>query len=40
MMKIIPKKHKNVTPNEAKEILKIYHEYLDILLPEFLTVKL
>lgn len=40
MMKIMPKKYKNITPNQAKEILQIYQEYLDILLPNFLTVTL
>lgn len=40
MMKIMPKKYKNITPNQAKEILKIYQQYLEILLPNFLTINL
>lgn len=40
MMKIMPKKYKNTTPSQAKEILQVYQEYLDILLPNFLTVTL
>jgi len=35
MMKIMPKKNKQITPSQAKEILNIYKEYLDILLPLF-----
>ena len=40
MMKIMPKKNKQITPSQAKEILNIYKEYLDILLPNFLTINL
>ena len=40
MMKIMPKKSKQITPSQAKEILNIYKEYLDILLPNFLTINL
>ena len=40
MMKIIPKQNKNVDSAKAKEILGIYKEFLDIIVPNLLNVKL
>ena len=40
IMKIMPKKNKNISPSQAKEILKIYKEYLDILVPDFMNIEI
>ena len=40
MMKIIPKKNRNINATQAKAILNLYSEYLEILVPNFLEVKL
>lgn len=40
MMKIIPKNNKNVSSSKAKEILEIYKEYLEIVAPGIIQVKL
>lgn len=40
MMKIMPKNNKEIKASRAKEILGIYHDYLEILVPNFLNIKL
>ena len=40
MMKIMPKNNKEIQAFRAKEILGIYHDYLEILVPNFLNIKL
>ncbi len=40
MMKIIPKNNRNINSAKAKEILEIYKEFLDIIVPNLLNVKL
>lgn len=40
MMKIIPKNNRIINSAKAKEILEIYKEFLDIIVPNLLNVKL
>ena len=40
MMKIIPKNNRIIDSAKAKEILEIYNEFLDIIVPNLLNVKL
>ena len=40
MMKIMPKNNKEIKAPKAKEVLRIYHDYLEILVPNFLNIKL
>ena len=40
MMKIMPKKYREISSEQAKELLSIYKEYLDILVPNFINIML
>lgn len=40
MMRIIPKNNKNINASRARAILELYNEYLEILVPGLLNIKL